>query len=369
MKRIIAILLSLTVLFSLAGCGNSGGDSGSDLPEYKVGVIMYDLSNEWSINIQEALESLGEDLNITFEYAFGGPDPEATKTAVQNFGASGCDGILNLHPGTIMSTLVETCEEYEMYIVTSNDPASGDANYAEFSKSEYFAGEVWEDDYKTAYEIAEDMIVSGGAKTFALHGFPEGLATQMDKRLQGARAAIADNGATILTEGLNFDKAGAAENIISQFPDVDAIFSSVETISTVYQPLVNADLAGDILLNCYDPADGALEAFQEGTIQYAVEGTCADSMIALILLYNAMSGNRMVDADGNVASIEMNYIVAKTAEEFEDVQTYVTGEDKPYHFDELDDYITVLNADASLDGLKALAQAFSLEDVKTRHAE
>lgn len=369
MKKIIALLLTFTVILSLAGCGKSGGDSASDLPEYKVGVIMYDLSNEWSINIKEAIESLGEELNISFDYAFGGPDPEATKTAVQNFGASGCDGILNLHPGTIMPSLIETCAEYEMFIVTSNDPASGDANYAEFSKNEYFAGEVWEDDYKTAYEIAEDMIVNGGAKTFALHGLPEGLASQMDKRLEGARAAISDNGATILTEGLNFDKAGAAENIVSQFPDVNAIFSSVETISTVYQPIVNAGLAGKILLNCYDPAEGALEAFQEGTIQYAVEGTSADSMIALILLYNAMSGNRMVDANGDVASIEMNYVVAKTAEEFEDVQTYITGDDKPYHFDELDDYITVLNADASLDDLEAFAKAFSLEDVKTRHAE
>lgn len=369
MKKIIALLLALVVTMSLVGCGKTDSGANSDLPNYKVGVIMYDLSNEWAVNIMEAIEYLGEELNIEFDYALGGPDPEATKTAVQNFGSSGCNGVLNLHPGTIMSTLVETCEEYEMFIVTSNDPASGDANYAEFSKSEFFAGEVWEDDYQMAYDIAEDMIVNGGAKTFALHGFPEGLATQMDKRLQGARAAIADNGATIVTEGLSFDKAGAAENIVSQFPDVDAIFSSVETISTVYQPLVNADLAGKILLNCYDPADGALEAFQDGTISYAVEGTCADSMIALILLYNAMSGNRMVDADGNVASIQMNYVLAKNVEEFENIQTYITGEDKPFHYDEVSDFITALNPDASLADLTAFAKAFSLEDVMARHAQ
>lgn len=369
MKKIIALLLAIAVTFSFTACGNSdSGDSG-DLPKYKVGVIMYDLSNEWSQNIKDSIESLGEELNVEFEYAFGGPDPEATKTAVQNFGASGCNGVLNLHPGTIMSTLVETCEEYGMYIVTSNDPSSGDANYAEFSKSEYFAGEVWEDDYQTAYEIVEDMIVNGGAKTFALHGFPEGLATQMDKRLEGARDAIEANGATIVTEGLSFDKAGAAENIISQFPDVDAIFSSVETVSTVYQPLVNAGLAGEILLNCYDPADGALEAFQDGTIQYAVEGTCVDSMIALVLLYNAMSGNRMVDADGNAASIKMNYIVIKTAEEYENVQTYVTGDSPAYTYDELKGYITAVSPDASYDDLKTLAESFSLEDVMTRHAQ
>ena len=34
-------------------------------------------------------------------------------------------------------------------------------------------------------------------------------------------------------------------------------------------------------------------------------------MIAFVLLYNAMSGNRMTDADGNAASIEMEYVLAK----------------------------------------------------------
>jgi ABC-type sugar transport system substrate-binding protein len=269
-----------------------------------------------------------------------------------------------------MTSLVEICEEYGMFIVTSNDPAHGDENYETFSQSEYFVGEIWESDYQTAYDIVEDMIQNQGAETFALHGFPEGLSTQMDQRLAGARAAIADNGATILTEGLNFDKAGAAENIVSQFPDVDAIFSSVETISTVYQPLVNAGLSGENLLNCYDPADGALEAFEDGTLSYVVEGTTlADCMIATILLYNAMSGNKMVDAEGKAPSIEMNYIVADSLEEFENIQKYVTGDDMPFYFDELSKYVTVLDETASLDKLSAFAGAFSLEDVMERHGE
>ena len=370
MKKIIAILLSLVVCMSLAACGgSSSSDNDSGLPEYKVGVILYDLSNAWAQNIMSAIEYIGEELNIEFEYAIGGPDPEATISAVQNFGAQGCKGVINLHPGTIMSTLVEECENYEMYIVTSNDPSHGNADYDAFSQSEYFVGEVWEDDYETAYEIVEDMITTYGAETFALHGLPEGLATQMDQRIAGARAAIADNGGTILTEGLSFDKAGAAENIISQFPEVDAIFSSVETISSVYQPLINAGLGEDILLNCYDPDEGADAAFDEGVLNYAVEGTLADTMIATVLLYNAMSGNKMLDADGNAPSIQMNYVVAKSAEDYAEIQTYITGDDKPFHMDELSAYITVLSEDASYDGLKALAESFSLEDVMARHGE
>ena len=382
MKKFIALVLALVMALSLVACGagapaddgatpDAGADAGivtTDLPEYKVGVILYDLSNQWALNIMGCLEYLGEQLNVTFEYAVGGTDPEMTITAVQNFGAAGCNGVLTLHPGAVMTTLTQICEENGMFIVSCNDPANASADYAAFSQSPAFAGEVWEDDYKVSYDIAADMIAKG-AKTFALAGFPEGLAAQMDRRLAGARAAIADGGATIVTEGLSFNKAEAAQNIISNFPDIDAYFSSVETMTTVYQPIINANLVGEILVNTYDPGEGVLEAMQDGIISYAVDGTHADAMIGLVLLYNAMSGNAMKQADGSAPSIEMSYVVAHSAEEFEQIMTYVNDlENPPYTLEELAPYITALNAEASYDALAAFAGQFSLEDVMARHA-
>lgn len=392
MKKALALFLALMLCVGLVACGGDsssssaaaagsssvaasgsvvdGDDSGAtipgDLPAYKVGVILYDLSNLWAQNIRNALEYLAADLNVTLDYGIGGSDPEAAITTAQNFGAAGFDGIITLHPGAIMARTLEVCEEYEMFLVSSNDPSSASEDYAEFSQSPWFAGEVWEDDYKVAYEIASDMIAQG-AETFALTGLPEGLAKQMDLRLQGARDAIADGGATIVTEGLNFNKAEAAQNIVAQYPDVDAIFSSVESVSTVYQPVVNAGLGGQILLNCYDPAEGLAEAMEEGVINYAVEGTLADSMIAFVLLYNAMSGNPMTQADGSKPSIEMNYIVAKSYEDYQDITTYITGDKPPYTVEELSQYITAINPDASYDALDTFAGNFSLEDVKARH--
>ena len=380
MKKFIALLLALVMALSLVACGSAPADDGAaddgadagivttDLPEYKVGVVLYDLSNQWALNIMGCLEYLGDQLNVNFEYAVGGTDPEMTITAVQNFGAAGCDGVLTLHPGAVMTTLVQICEENDMFIVSCNDPANASADYATFSQSPAFAGEVWEDDYQIAYDIAADMIAKG-AKTFALAGFPEGLAAQMDRRLAGARTAIADLGAEIVTEGLSFNKAEAAQNIISNFPDIDAYFSSVETMTTVYQPIVNAGLVGEILVNTYDPGEGLLEAMQDGVIQYAVDGTHADAMIGLVLLYNAMSGNAMKQADGSAPSIEMSYVVSHGAEEYEQTLQYINNmENPPYHLDELAPYIAVLNdGAASYDDLAAFAGQFSLDDVIARH--
>ena len=77
----------------------------------------------------------------------------------------------------------------------------------------------------------------------------------------------------------------------------------------------------------------------------------------------------MKQADGSAPSIEMSYVVAHSAEEFEQIMTYVNDlENPPYTLEELAPYITALNAEASYDALAAFAGQFSLEDVMARHA-
>lgn len=251
MKKIIALITVVAMCVGiLAACGSGGAapaGSGSAAPadgKLKVGIILYDDSCQWAKDIIASVKVLADALDVEIETAIGGTDPSVTKEDVQNFAAAGYNGILNLHPGTIMPELVDICEDYGMYIATSNDPISTNPNsgYEEIKDNPYFAGEVWEDETKTATEIADDMIAKG-AKKVALHGFPEGLASQMDQRLIAARAAFEKaDGVEIVAEGLDFDKAGAAKNIVDQHPEVDAIFSSVETVSTVYQPLNDAGL-------------------------------------------------------------------------------------------------------------------------------
>ena len=362
MKKLVALLLAATLcigMFSTVAYAEEAQEG------YKVGVILYDTECQWAKDIMGCLTSIGEPLGVTFETAIGGTDPEVTIQDVQNFGAAGYDGIINLHPGTIMSKLVEVCEQYGMYIVTSNDPSSASEDYDVFSKSEYFAGEVYEDEEDIAGDIIEDM-VEKGAKEFGIHGFPYGLSHQMDARLDGAREKLAELGIPdeMIHEGLSFDKAGAADELISQYPDLDAIFSSVETVSTVYQPLINSGKSGEILLNCYDPNDDALAAFQDGTLSYATTGTCADTMIAFVLLYNAMTGNKMYEEDGDAASIEMEYLFCDSAEDFENAINLCSGSNPPYTIDELMPFI---GPDASFEALEDYAEAFSLDDILARH--
>ena len=376
MKKVIALITVLALCIGiLAACGDSGsttpagsGSGAAPAPaggdgKLRVGIILYDDSGQWAKDIVSSVKVLADELGVEIETAIGGTDPSVTKEDVQNFAAAGYNGILNLHPGTIMPELVDICENYGMYIATSNDPISTRDNtgYDEIKDNPYFAGEVWEDETVTATEIAQDMI-DKGVKTVALHGFPYGLSSQMDLRLEAAQKAFDDAGVTTY-EALSFDKAGAAKDVIDQHPEIEGIFSSVETVSTVYQPLNDAGLADKVLLNCYEPNEGTLDAFKDGTVNYAITGTCADSMIAFLLLYNAMTGNRLSQADGSAPSIQMSYIVSKTPEEFEDALALCSADNPPYTYEDLAPFI---GEGATYDALNDYAKQFSLDFLREK---
>jgi ABC-type sugar transport system substrate-binding protein len=391
-KRRLAIsVLSLIMAMIMLLCGCGGGGAGSSqvggqgnvqenvkpdaagqaqetgLPRYKIGVVLYTLSNQWAKNIMRALDYLGEEFNCEMFYVEAS-SPDVYISTFENLCASGVNGILTLHTGTMTQQLMSICEKNKVYLSISTNDVSVDQGFEEFSKSEYFCGYIYENDYEIGYDIAKDMLAKG-AKTFALHSLPMGIAAQMDDRFNGAYDAIIEGGGKVLGEGRSFAKGEAAQNLLSQFPDVDAIFSTVAAVESVLQPVAVAGRTGDLLLNTFDATDGTLEALQDNAIQYAVEGFNVDSMFAFVLLYNSLRGTPLKPADGSAPAMKMNYVVAKSAQEYEDVTKYLFGDIPAYTSDELKQYMKVFNPDATFEAAKAELESFTLESAKNRHKD
>jgi len=334
---------------------------------FTVGVILKEEDSTLSRTVMGGLNAIGEPLGVTFQPGYCGPNWEEELAVVQNFAVGGFDGIVLLHSGANLPQMVSICEEYGMYLVTSNEPAHWNEEYYDFSENPYFAGEVWEDEQVIVESVLEHMIANG-AKQFGLCTLPDGQSSQVDWRFTLAYAILYDLGFTddTIHSGRDTDLKAAAENLLAQYPQLDAIFLGGATDPSIYEALNPSGSTKKILLNCYEPGDEEIAAMKDGTLSFAAAGNCAEPMIAFILLYNAMSGHKMLQDDMTAASINMQSVLCTSAEELEQMLAYCSESNPPYAFEELQSF---LGEEASYNDLKAFAEQFSLEDLLRRHEE
>ena len=395
-RSIVALLLCLVMVFSLmAACGGetepstapstapsaapeadpssepeadpTGEPTGEELEPYKIGLLIWSTTNSWARGVIDALEYMGEALNCEIVTMEGGNGGEETLTAIENLCAAGCDALVLQQGAGLGSSIIDLCTEYGIYFVNTCDDWSADPNYEQLLECPYYVGGFYEDEYGTAYDLAT-LMGEQGAEKFAILSMPEGTAASFDNRAAGAKDAIADMGKELVSEARGFNKAENAQNIIAQYPDVDAILCSFDAVETCVQPITAAGMTGQVMLSSCGTADGALEALEDGNKIYICDGTRGDAMLAFTLLYDALtSGGAMTDADGSKASQTVNYIIVSTPEDFTLMTQKITEEDYPFYVDELKQLIRRFNPDATLDDYAELATNYSLEDVIARH--
>ena len=331
---------------------------------YMVGVVLNHTDSSWAQEILACLNAVGEPLGVTFQVGDCGENWENELQVIQNFAVGGFDGIVNLHPGTVMPQAMSLCEEYGMYMVTSTESAAEDEDNNAYSSYAYFAGEVWEDELANVDAILTDMEAKG-AREFGLAGLNTDMSAQSDGRMDWAFITLLNLEVPdeMVHQWLDQNIADAIKTLMEKCPDLDAIFVSDSADLAVYEQLISPKKDKKILVNCYDPDESAVDAFRNGTLSYASAGTCADAMIAFVLLYNAMSGKKMMQDDGSAPSISMEYLLCTSAEDMENVVKYCSAANPPYTLEELWPFIS---GEASYNDLEEFAGQFSMEDLLIR---
>lgn len=317
--------------------------------------MVYTNSGGWFDRIYDGVKTLADATGSTISLAYGATPDEAIK-GVENLCAAGVDGILCMATGGLSHRLLQICEEYGVYYAAANNNLLQEEGYETFRKNPYYAGSVYSDDELISYEIVKSMVEKGATKV-AFFGLPPGISAAFDNRFAGANRALEEKGLSVLTEARSFVMPEAAQNLLTQYPDVEAIFSAVDSSNYLYQPLITGGYGGKIQLSCFDDGGDVASGFRQGVVTHAVEGPNAQAQLAFILLYNALTGNKMVTSEGVPADILMPYVLLTSAEEYEN---YVKrSEGGIYSWDELKEFITLTNPDADLAKFTALAQSFS----------
>lgn len=383
MKKITALLLSLVMALSLAACsgggsaattteqpaqgetnaqteaaGNEDAPADVELPSYKIGIICHTNSGGCWERIYDAAKYVADNLNCTVDSAIGS-NADSCLTEAENMIAAGYDGLIFLADGGVTSRLIDMCSEAGVYLAFSgcNLTVTEEDGYEDFSKNEYYCGNYSHDEYGDAAKCVE-MMIDNGAKNFVVYGLPPGISSNFDLRVSGAVDAINDAGLSY-NEVRSFTLAQVSPTIMSQYPDTDAIFSFVTTPDSFNVEDFAAQNAGKVQVSGYMVGDVTHE-FDINFLTQVCVGEEAQIEMTFAMLYNALRGNRIADADGKAPVVNFSHLWIDNKDDWDKFLASTTNGNHAYDFEtEVKNWITVYGNDVTIDELQEVASSFS----------
>lgn len=154
MKKLLTILLSLFMIFSLAACNNNSGGSGEDTQSggktaggpYKIGVATMFEGETWEIQRRYFENELAPLFNMEFMYSEKINDANQLMDFIDQAYAADCVGIINFRTqGEDVAAAARKAHDYGMYFVTQNSKLT-----EEVADLEYNVGHCGADPIKMA---------------------------------------------------------------------------------------------------------------------------------------------------------------------------------------------------------------------------
>jgi len=385
MKKIIALLLALVMVFALVACGNSGGNEtpaggnntpagGNNTPaggneasgagQYKVGINYltggsYALISLARTSEQANVAAGGETMAID-----DGGSIEQIVADFENMIQSGCDGLIIWCPvETIVTTIAEMCREAEVPFVLSDKIPSDPAVIENLYSNPYFVGGVApaNGDYG-AY--AAQVCLDKGYKKAIVSAPGVGDATG-EPRTAGFVETFEAGGGTVYTV-LNYDMSigdnglSAVENALVAYPDVEVIFGTGSDFGVAAMNAV-ANNGGDYKVITCDFDETLMGQVGQGPLLALVGDYWVAGFFSGVLLQNFMDGHPLLDAEGKAPWIDDLLYFSVGAEQVDLYKKFWIDE-YCYSTEEIQNMFVANNPDFDLEALKEIMYAYSFED-------
>ena len=386
MKKRFTKLLGLVAagvlaMSTLAGCGSAAeeaqatgtteaaaetneeattADSGKKI---KIGVLVADVSGEEAQGFRSYYENyVAKNYNVEFNYTDALASAEDEKSAIEKFASQGCDAIISLSSSD-RAMQIETCEEYGVYYAIASGVLD-DEQYEAYKNVEHFVCQIGpsnETEFLAGKAMGE-YYKNQGVKNVAMYGafIPNPMHVY---RAAGVLVGLGDTyggtddmgavvGQIFGDQGIDVSKvAGDVELVaylqgygdtttdelnaaIQKTPEA---FLSVGMATTFFtQPLNEAGISfSDI--DSFTSMNGT--AIKEGKLTYLAGKYSSSIGPIFALVNNAVNGNVIRDAEGNVVSISQNYLVATDGASFDEYFVSDNGDAPIYDKTALDSII------------------------------
>lgn len=390
-KKMIALLTSVTLVLStiLMGCGsqkNTGetkeqqteeassetAQTSDKLPEkFKIGVVIWSTTDDLGGASARLLNYASDIIGCEMVYNTNISSPESQITATENLIAAGCNAIaICNYSDDILPKITSLCEENEVYFTliwrSISDPEVKEIVEA----SPYYLGNTCESEEETGYMMGESFH-NMGCENIAVITMEKGDATA-DARDAGFDRACEEFGMNRISEVRNNtltaeETTKAVENFLASFPELDGIFvtgGSNTILEGVIQALALHNKTGEVKVACIDFISDLDKYIEEGAIDAISGGHFVDPLFSYMLMVNKLTGTPLSD---NCEQIDLNFINLQSPEDARNYYKYCEGDSYPYNEEEIRSMVKYFNSDMTIDKLKEIAAAYSIDDVVSRH--
>ncbi len=370
MKKALLVVLSLCMVLGLCFASVSADD------KIKIGVSIWSSTDTLGSQCKRILDAAAEALDVDIMYVDQAHISEQVTASAETLAAADCDGIIICNSASSeMTSVINTCNDMEMYVAQFFRIISEEANPAEYAlakSSPYYVGAVHEDEVANGTQLVT-ILANKGARKIALEGWEAGDATFLlrwegyQKGVEAWNAEHADDQVVLLDPqygGTTSDTGRAtAEAIINANPDIDALIVAGGGGDTLVGALAAIDslgLKGKIQVVSTDFLADLDEQLASGGMSAESGGHYCDPLYAFMLVYNAIKGNYATSTEDFI-EVPFPYIYVASPED-NAAYAKLFVDELPYTAEELK-----AMGDLSLDDLKASAAALSIEDVAARH--
>lgn len=373
MKKVIAIILCLVCILSLASCvvGDKGtGSEDGEKSSFKLGVIFYSKDDALGQLVYSYLNNAAKVLgNVEIQWAFGSFSAEAQLADAENLIAAGVDGIMALTLDDLaMQSIAKTCNDNEVYFQVMFRMPSSDEVANVLKSYKYYVGYAIEDTVSTSEETIH-LLAQRGIKKIAVGGNQHSATSA--SRMQGMRQGVEKYGMDIRSEfNIGTDVSSVqsdVQNILDSYPDVEAIWlmsGSLGMADIVANTLrAHKESTGKTVgFVTFDTFDGMSKAFTDGILYGVVGGQAPLCLHAFSAIYNAMSGHPL---STDKVGLKFPFLVLSSSEDLAVFEKYYNNTEVQIYDDDLiKSMIYKYNKDVTLDTLTRLSTSYSMEWIK-----
>lgn len=371
MKKILAIILAVAFVFLLVGCDGGSQDDDpiiegkykADWEKIKIGFACWSYTGLLESGYKSNLEALANDLNIELVFAEGTFNAETALAACETLVQAGCKGIITILATPAISKL---CQDNGVYFgIYCTKYVSMQAI---FEANPYFVGWNSDSDYDSAYEAIEAMYQAGCREMLFCAPEPGDGSGTHDMRWKGMLAAAAKHSDFKFYEYRGTAYTEALENAMALYPNLDGLFVTAGQALDSYISIIDAAGKSDkIKIGLFDIQDTTGLYMEDGQLVVTVGGQFCNPALVLACMLNEILGTPLVE--NGECYIESPFITIVGADGFDDYMKYINGSVPPYTGQEILSCIKKCNPDATLATVQALADGYSIANIKNIHAK